>query len=114
MTMAIETNLTSILERGSCKGSSIDFMPSVYDEDGYVEVPSEVKQLCGLCPVREACLDWATGHDEYGFWGGMSRYQRLQLTKKAPRAKCPGCSSEAVMSQGRGEICLSCGISWLV
>lgn len=115
VTMALEKDeLTQIAEKRACGNSKIDFVPDVYDEDGYVEVPSEIKQLCGFCPVREICLNWAVTNNEYGFWAGTSRYQRLQLTQEKARAKCPGCFSDAVMASGRGEVCLACGISWLV
>ncbi|WP_329454639.1 WhiB family transcriptional regulator [Streptomyces sp. NBC_01497] len=42
----------------------------------------EAKQLCGACPERAACLDYALEHDErFGVWGGLSERERLNLRR---------------------------------
>jgi WhiB family transcriptional regulator, redox-sensing transcriptional regulator len=40
-------------EQGACRGSSLDFTSSNAAER------SACVQVCGTCPVREACLEWA-------------------------------------------------------
>lgn len=45
----------------------------------------EAKQLCGVCPGRAACLDYAMRNDErFGVWGGLSEKERLRL-RRGPR-----------------------------
>ncbi len=47
--------------------------------------------LCGGCPVRGECLDYALTHDEpYGIWGGFTANARRtmkQARKRAERVK---------------------------
>jgi WhiB family redox-sensing transcriptional regulator len=44
----------------------------------------EAKRICGECPVRVECLEWALENDErFGIWGGMSERERRKLKKLA-------------------------------
>lgn len=90
------------------------FFPVLYDDDAPVVVPNAVKVLCGMCPFVNDCLKWAMTNDAYGFWAGTSRHQRLQLGRDQHRVRCPGCTSTSVMNDGRSEVCLACGISWMI
>jgi hypothetical protein len=87
------------------------------DNDLHV-MPSDMQLICDKCPVRSLCLDFAMRTEdpdgEAGYWGGTTPFQRQQLKRDRSRVKCPGCGSDAVVAEGRGEICLSCGISWTV
>jgi WhiB family redox-sensing transcriptional regulator len=43
----------------------------------------EVKKMCGQCPVRIQCLEYALAHDEkHGIWGGLSRIERRTLQRQ--------------------------------
>ncbi|AOT62107.1 MULTISPECIES: WhiB family transcriptional regulator [Streptomyces] len=43
----------------------------------------EAKFLCGLCEIREACLEYALTHDErFGVWGGLSEQERYELRRR--------------------------------
>ncbi|CAL9588739.1 Transcriptional regulator WhiB [Streptomyces sp. enrichment culture] len=43
----------------------------------------EAKFLCGLCDIREACLEYALTHDErFGVWGGLSEQERHELRRR--------------------------------
>jgi WhiB family redox-sensing transcriptional regulator len=45
----------------------------------------EAKRICGMCPIRAACLTYALEHDErFGVWGGLSEKERLEL-RRVPR-----------------------------
>lgn len=100
---------------GDCRNDRVnDWVPPLFNEDAYTPVPSFVVNTCGRCPFVTECLEWAMKNDAYGFWGGTSRYQRLQLAKEQHRVKCPGCSSTSVVQIDRSEICLGCGISWSI
>lgn len=38
------------------------------------------KQVCGDCPVRAACLEYALEHnEEFGVWGGTSENERRRI-----------------------------------
>ncbi|WP_052915702.1 WhiB family transcriptional regulator [Mycobacterium haemophilum] len=40
----------------------------------------EAKEICLLCKVRIACLEYALQHDErFGVWGGLSEHERRSL-----------------------------------
>jgi WhiB family transcriptional regulator, redox-sensing transcriptional regulator len=37
----------------------------------------QAKQICGGCPVRARCLDWALSHRAaFGIWGGRTAAER--------------------------------------
>lgn len=66
----------------ACKGEPADlFFPG-----SSINVGAEVRRMCGLCPVRETCLEYALDNDlRHGVWGGLSVRQRriLQRQRKA-------------------------------
>jgi WhiB family redox-sensing transcriptional regulator len=40
-------------------------------------------KICGNCPAREACLEYALRTKQrHGIWGGLTPNQRTRLTKK--------------------------------
>jgi WhiB family redox-sensing transcriptional regulator len=42
----------------------------------------EAKRICGTCPVRAACLDWALAHGtSSGVWGGTTEEERHALRR---------------------------------
>jgi WhiB family redox-sensing transcriptional regulator len=44
----------------------------------------EAKRICGECPVRVECLEYALEEDErFGIWGGMSERERRKLKRLA-------------------------------
>ncbi|MGW4106500.1 WhiB family transcriptional regulator [Streptomyces sp. NPDC004976] len=54
-------------------------------DDGYREmghVFCEAKRICGLCPIRATCLEYALTNDmRFGVWGGLSEKERLELRR---------------------------------
>lgn len=43
------------------------------------EQEEAAKHICGGCPVRPECLDWAIASGQSsGVWGGLSEYERAQ------------------------------------
>lgn len=100
---------------GLCDGLNESlFFPEMYNDDAAITVPNEVVLLCDRCPFKDECLAWAMSHDAYGFWAGTSRFQRLQMDRKLHRVRCPGCASDSVVVMDKSEICLGCGISWMI
>jgi transcription factor WhiB len=82
----------------------------------YVTRPdAEVAVVCARCPFAVECLNDALEFDETdGVRGGTTSYQRRQLLAERDRARCPNCGSDGVVPNGRGELCIACGTSWLV
>ncbi|WP_030741425.1 WhiB family transcriptional regulator [Streptomyces sp. NRRL S-31] len=52
---------------------------------GPAQVQTEqAKAVCGRCPVREQCLDWALDTDQsIGVWGGTTELERRALRRRA-------------------------------
>lgn len=99
---------TDWMSKGFCVGA----MPEIFSDPDMEET---AKAYCDRCPVRQECLDWAlTTNEEIGVWGGASPDERKALKRGGPRRTCPGCGRLKIYSDGRTEICLSCGLSWLL
>ncbi len=44
------------------------------------------KELCGQCPIKKQCLEFAlTNEEAHGLWGGMHASERLLLLRKTQR-----------------------------
>lgn len=39
----------------------------------------QAKKICGTCPVRQQCLDYALANNERGIWGGTSDTERAKM-----------------------------------
>ena len=52
----------------------------------FADAPAELelaKSLCGDCPVRVECLEYALAHRvEYGVWGGASERERRRILRR--------------------------------
>ncbi|MYS46759.1 WhiB family transcriptional regulator, partial [Streptomyces sp. SID5998] len=47
----------------------------------------QAKAVCGRCPVREQCLEWALATDQaIGVWGGTSENERRALKRRRATA----------------------------
>jgi len=69
-------------EEALCAQTGADFF---FPEPG--SSVREAKRICGLCPIRSACLDYALDHDErFGVWGGLSEKERLEIRRTSRRA----------------------------
>lgn len=61
--------------QGACQGHDPDlFFPT------QGESVAQAKAICGDCPVREACLEYALENGEkFGIWGGTSERERRRI-----------------------------------
>ncbi|WP_416531391.1 WhiB family transcriptional regulator [Streptomyces coelicoflavus] len=72
---------TSWHTRGACHGMDVEdadavFFPGPRDH----EEIAEAKELCGWCPVRRECLDYALENVlKEGVWGGLTEAERRPL-----------------------------------
>ena len=67
------------MERGKC----LDADPEAFfpEKGGSTR---EAKRICGVCEVREECLEYALSNDErFGIWGGLSERERRRLKRRA-------------------------------
>jgi WhiB family transcriptional regulator, redox-sensing transcriptional regulator len=59
----------------------------------FAEAPADVqlaKELCGLCPARQACLAGALERGEpFGVWGGELFLRGVVIAEKRPRGRPP-------------------------
>jgi WhiB family transcriptional regulator, redox-sensing transcriptional regulator len=54
---------------------------------------ARAKLICGTCPVRASCLDWALEHAAaFGIWGGFTQDERRTIgaALAAVRRRSPG------------------------
>lgn len=69
-------------ERGSCRrGNNAE---AFFPEKG--KSNHDAKIICGSCPVKIECLNYAIRRREpYGIWGGKSPHERRKLIQDARR-----------------------------
>lgn len=65
-------------QRAACQGIDAEiFYPST-DEEG-----EAAKAICGVCPVRETCLEYALANREReGVWGGLNERERRRVSRQ--------------------------------
>lgn len=60
-----------------CKGrTKLFFPPKAERPQARARREAQANLLCGTCPVRAQCRQFAREHHEYGFWGGESEEER--------------------------------------
>jgi WhiB family redox-sensing transcriptional regulator len=70
----------------ACRGedSALFFAPNYFEKreqkDGR---EAKAKAICGVCPVRRECLEYALRTREaHGIWGGLNELERRQLLRQ--------------------------------
>lgn len=62
------------MEQGACRGMDTLLW---FPEQGHAHKVAQAKKVCGLCPVRKKCFEWAnTNHIFEGIWGGKTPVER--------------------------------------
>lgn len=69
-------SIKSWVKRAKCKNK----LDTCFIADNTAEA-AEAKRFCIGCPVLTLCKTYAIAHNEYGVWGGTSRYERLNNGK---------------------------------
>lgn len=77
-------------QAGLCRAedSGVFFPPAQFEHKPEREDrEAKAKSICGRCPVRGECLDWALATREpHGVWGGYSESERKQILLGKRRA----------------------------
>jgi WhiB family redox-sensing transcriptional regulator len=65
--------------QAACRGVDPDiFYPVTEDESDAVEA----KAICGGCPVREPCAEYAlSAREKMGVWGGLTERDRRRIIR---------------------------------
>lgn len=68
-------------QRAACKGLDPNlFFPAGERNEEDVERTRQAKAICGCCPMRSACLEFAlAGHEQWGIWGGTTAVERRAI-----------------------------------
>jgi WhiB family redox-sensing transcriptional regulator len=65
-----------------CRGVPAEVFYPITDEEA-----EQPKAICGLCPVREACLEYAiSAREKEGVWGGLTERERRRLVRRRRRS----------------------------
>lgn len=70
-----------------CRGQGWEtWFPSKQGRDAPFVVTEEARKICGGCPVRKACLDFAIDNNiDFGVWGGESVNARQRIRRERKR-----------------------------
>lgn len=65
-------------QRAACQGVDPEIFYPVSDEEA-----EQALAICGSCPVREACLEYAlTNREREGVWGGATERERRRMLRQ--------------------------------
>jgi WhiB family redox-sensing transcriptional regulator len=83
--------------RGLCVGEDPDVSFPSRGDPG-----TKARLICGICPVRDDCLEYSTEADEYGIWGGLDQDERQNLRRRQ-RRQAAVTPASATGEHGRAE-----------
>jgi len=62
----------------ACRGAD----PGLFFADGDGDRTGVARRICGGCPVRDECLEWALeARATFGVWGGTTEQERRRLLR---------------------------------
>jgi WhiB family redox-sensing transcriptional regulator len=77
-----DTKIPVWRQRAACRGVDPDIFYPVSDEEA-----EDAKAICAVCPVQQACLEWALSHREHdGVWGGATERERRRIIRRRRRS----------------------------
>jgi WhiB family transcriptional regulator, redox-sensing transcriptional regulator len=71
----------NLFKLAQCRGVDTEVFYPVQEKFNLDEERYITQRLCGNCPVKEACLEWALVHERYGIWGGTTPWRRGHIRK---------------------------------
>ncbi len=73
------------MSRAACAGKTSLFFPPLAERpQARARREAKAAELCGNCPSRVPCRDYARNHREFGFWGGENEEQRTRAGFPVP------------------------------
>ena len=79
----------AIEEQGSV--ACQNFPDEMYEEEDNADsraMQHIIKKICGDCPLRFMCLDYAmTAREQYGIWGGLTTRERNDIHREKYNAR---------------------------
>jgi WhiB family redox-sensing transcriptional regulator len=76
--------------RGACLNADPELFFPLSSVGPSLEQLAEAKQICGRCPVRAECLEFALATEQvHGVWGGSSEQERRNLVTARSRGRRP-------------------------
>lgn len=69
----------------ACKGQTEKFFPPLDLDEHRSSFVKVAKAICGRCPVKPECLDYALTfqpYDMHGIWAGMTRRELVREAKR--------------------------------
>lgn len=74
---------TTWMGQAACRATQTEFFPAGGSGVPNRVVYAEAKKVCGGCPVRSDCLDYAMRTDQqFGVWGGLTPGERRDLERR--------------------------------
>jgi len=67
-------------QAGACADKVDDWLWFDHGATGEAEALAEARTICGPCPIRAACLAYATEHKLEGIWAGTTEAMRSGKT----------------------------------
>lgn len=90
-------------KRALCSTPRMQEYKELFFSDNEQEIRG-AKTICGACPVKNQCLEWALNNKEiWGVWGGLDEYelrvvlsvdedgQEVRRIRKGEAPFCPSC-----------------------
>jgi len=75
-------NAINWLDESACRGVDPEtFFPGAEPGPARDAQTAAAKRVCGGCPVRTECLEWATDNLAYGVAGGLDVAERRVLRR---------------------------------
>lgn len=94
-------------QQAACRGAGEEIFYPPQGGD-FIKSYAEARRLCGMCPVRQTCLDEALrvenalggGHNCVGMRGGLTAVEREKIVKAMPNPprRCVNCQEYFVPS----------------
>jgi WhiB family redox-sensing transcriptional regulator len=77
---------TTWVARGRCIGEDPELFFPMGAGDRFVDQVDRAKSVCGRCPVRTECLEWAlVTCQDAGVWGGLDEEERRRIRRERRR-----------------------------
>jgi WhiB family transcriptional regulator, redox-sensing transcriptional regulator len=83
--------LDTWMQYGRCRETDPDLFFPEGRGGAVTNALKQAKKVCGTCPVRALCLDWAvTTGQTAGVWGGLDEDERLPLRREHVEQRATG------------------------